>query len=196
MSDRHDPLEHVRRLRDSHLYAQHVATATRSENRRALAHPVWQLQLRDAHSRRTFTSLALGLQPEDFRNLLFIEPSDHDPTNVQRPPSDIEDDDDDDDAPQADEDCDNENSTPNTSAPRAAYNPDALLRRSTAMHPPTYALLCAKYLKAHRPQQEKQPADMLHLPQLQSPTCLPVLPADKAIMAGGTAEVGPDGQVL
>jgi hypothetical protein len=48
-SDHHDPLEHVRRLRDSHLHAQHVATATRSENRRALAHPVWQLQLRDAH---------------------------------------------------------------------------------------------------------------------------------------------------
>ena len=64
------------------------------------------------------------------------------------------------------------------------------------MHPPTYALLCAKYLKAHRPQQEKQPTVMLHLPQLQSPTCLPALPADKAIMAGGTAEVGPDGQVL
>ena len=75
MSDRHDPLEHVRRLRDSHLHTQHVATATRSEHRRALAHPVWQLQLRDAHSRSAFTSLALGLQPEEFRNLLFIEPS-------------------------------------------------------------------------------------------------------------------------
>ena len=64
------------------------------------------------------------------------------------------------------------------------------------MHPPTYALLCANYLTAHRLQQEKQPADMLHLPQLQSPIYLPILPVDKAIMAGGTAEVGPGGQVL
>ena len=122
-SDHHDPLEHVRRLRDSHLHAQHVATATRSENRRALAHPVWQLQLRDAHSRSAFTNLALGLQPEEFRNLLFIEPSDHDPTNDQRPPSDIEDHEDDG-APQADEDSDNENSAPNTSTPRAVGNPE------------------------------------------------------------------------
>ena len=63
------------------------------------------------------------------------------------------------------------------------------------MHPPTYALLCAKYLAAHRPQQEKQPADMSHVPQLQSPICLPALPADKAIVAVGTAEVGPGGLV-
>ena len=62
------------------------------------------------------------------------------------------------------------------------------------MHPPIYALLCAKYPTAHRPQQETQPADKLPLPQLQLPICLLVLPVDIAIVAGGTAVAGPGGQ--
>ena len=132
-------------------HAQHVATATRSEHRKALAHPIWQLQLRDAHSRSAFTSLALGLQPEGFRNLLFIGPSDHDPTDSQRPPSDIEDEDDDD-ATQADEDSDIENSGPNTSTPRAVGNPNSQKHREAPTNlRSAMRQIVHKYPTAHRP---------------------------------------------
>ena len=168
---------------DSHLHAQHVATATRSEHRRALAHPVWQLQLRDAHSRSAFTSLALGLQPEEFRTLLFIEPGDHDPTNDQRPPSDI-DNDDDDDAPQVEEDSDIENSGPNTSTPRAVGNPE-LQEHSNA---PT-TLRSAMRQMSDSTSTSAGDATRRHV--TFAPTAIP---ADIAIVAGGTAVAGPGGQ--